>query len=207
MDPSNDTRLRILALLDVPADAPKADKVAKARLARMGIGETCTRCYGSGSYSFNTTDGSRCYGCGGIGVVGTALDSASLQALEDAKDSGQLSRFRLMWWAQGVERCAHTELMRLWRGTGIERQYSWFKSADQKPGEWHHDIAVINQRMCDAYQSLPAAPSSATLRAMTTEERLAWYENYAAAYEHAKQVIKDAEHELADYLAGHTRPD
>lgn len=29
--------------------------------------ETCGRCYGSGQYSFNQVDGSRCYGCGGTG--------------------------------------------------------------------------------------------------------------------------------------------
>ena len=29
--------------------------------------ETCSRCGGSGEYSFNLRDGSRCYGCNGIG--------------------------------------------------------------------------------------------------------------------------------------------
>jgi hypothetical protein len=30
--------------------------------------KTCSRCAGSGSYSFNQIDGSRCYGCGGSGL-------------------------------------------------------------------------------------------------------------------------------------------
>lgn len=30
--------------------------------------ETCGRCGGSGHYSYNQMDGSRCYGCGGHGV-------------------------------------------------------------------------------------------------------------------------------------------
>ena len=29
---------------------------------------TCTRCEGSGKFSFNQMDGDRCYGCGGTGV-------------------------------------------------------------------------------------------------------------------------------------------
>ena len=29
--------------------------------------DTCSRCGGSGSYSFNPRDGSRCFGCGGSG--------------------------------------------------------------------------------------------------------------------------------------------
>lgn len=30
--------------------------------------KTCSRCGGSGSYSYNQIDGSRCYGCGGSGL-------------------------------------------------------------------------------------------------------------------------------------------
>lgn len=30
--------------------------------------EECTRCYGSGHYSYNDVDGTRCYGCGGTGL-------------------------------------------------------------------------------------------------------------------------------------------
>lgn len=29
--------------------------------------ETCGRCHGTGQYSYNQVDGSRCYGCGGTG--------------------------------------------------------------------------------------------------------------------------------------------
>ncbi len=32
----------------------------------------CSRCNGSGSYSFNLRDGTRCYGCGGTGKVACA---------------------------------------------------------------------------------------------------------------------------------------
>lgn len=31
--------------------------------------KVCTRCMGSGSYSYNLKDGTVCYGCGGIGKV------------------------------------------------------------------------------------------------------------------------------------------
>lgn len=43
--------------------------VAKRQLIKAGKLETqtCTRCYGSGNYSFNLTDGSRCFGCAGSG--------------------------------------------------------------------------------------------------------------------------------------------
>src|SRR2546430_1494682 len=34
--------------------------------------KVCTRCHGSGSYSFNLKDGTVCYGCGGTGKMLTA---------------------------------------------------------------------------------------------------------------------------------------
>lgn len=38
---------------------------------------TCTRCMGSGEYSFNALDGTRCYGCGGSGVKLTRAGRAA----------------------------------------------------------------------------------------------------------------------------------
>lgn len=34
---------------------------------RMGLGATCGRCGGSGRYAYNPVDGTRCYGCNGVG--------------------------------------------------------------------------------------------------------------------------------------------
>lgn len=34
----------------------------------MKLAQKCTRCNGTGRYSYNNVDGSRCYGCGGVGV-------------------------------------------------------------------------------------------------------------------------------------------
>lgn len=35
----------------------------------MARTQTCTRCHGSGSHSYNAKDGTRCYGCGGSGLI------------------------------------------------------------------------------------------------------------------------------------------
>ncbi len=40
--------------------------------------ETCSRCAGSGSYSWNAVHGSRCYGCNGAGTRPTAAAQAIL---------------------------------------------------------------------------------------------------------------------------------
>ena len=39
--------------------------------------EICARCCGSGNYSYNQIDGSRCYGCGGTGYVFTKRGAAA----------------------------------------------------------------------------------------------------------------------------------
>lgn len=39
--------------------------------------KTCSRCAGSGSYSWNQRDGSRCFGCGGRGIVLTKRGAAA----------------------------------------------------------------------------------------------------------------------------------
>lgn len=44
-----------------------SDKSATMRLAHLGYTVTCTRCGGSGHYSFNLTNGSVCFGCSGSG--------------------------------------------------------------------------------------------------------------------------------------------
>lgn len=59
--------------------------VAKARLVKAGKLEhrTCTRCGGSGHYSYNQIDGTRCFGCAGSGkMLPTTADA--LKAAEAA---------------------------------------------------------------------------------------------------------------------------
>lgn len=48
--------------------------------------ESCSRCGGSGKYSFNHMDGDRCYGCGGTGLKLTARGSAARKLFEDSME-------------------------------------------------------------------------------------------------------------------------
>ena len=57
------------------------------------IKATCTRCGGSGAYSFNLRDGSKCYGCMGQGftLVDAAKEAraAKARAARSAKQAAQ----------------------------------------------------------------------------------------------------------------------
>lgn len=57
------------ALNEVAAILQTNAKNAPTRLINMKLGPVCGRCGGSGNYSFNMVDGSRCYGCNGHGVT------------------------------------------------------------------------------------------------------------------------------------------
>ena len=46
---------------------------------------TCTRCGGSGKYSFNMMDGTRCYGCNGSGHMLTKRGQAAQAFLNDMR--------------------------------------------------------------------------------------------------------------------------
>ena len=47
--------------------------------------ETCGRCGGSGNYSFNQIDGTRCYGCGGSGIKLTKRGAAARAFYRDSQ--------------------------------------------------------------------------------------------------------------------------
>lgn len=47
--------------------------------------ETCGRCGGSGNYSFNQIDGTRCYGCGGSGIKLTKRGVAARAFYRDSQ--------------------------------------------------------------------------------------------------------------------------
>lgn len=79
--------------LGEPFENAKGKMVVKVRM-------TCPRCGGSGSYSYNSFDGTRCYGCGGSGhVVNTvraytekekaAMDRAATRRAEQKEQARQ----------------------------------------------------------------------------------------------------------------------
>ena len=59
---------KLITLLTHPKMGTLKDSRAiEIRLAGCGFTKTCSRCLGSGKYSYNQMDGDKCYGCGGSG--------------------------------------------------------------------------------------------------------------------------------------------
>jgi hypothetical protein len=60
----------------------KLVSVAKARIMKAGFTTVCGRCGGTGHYSYNQIDGTRCYGCGGRKVAMVKLTKEVKKKIE-----------------------------------------------------------------------------------------------------------------------------
>jgi hypothetical protein len=53
--------------------------------------EDCTRCHGTGKYSFNQVDGDKCYGCNGSGLKLTRKAAKAWKAYQEAAEAAMVS--------------------------------------------------------------------------------------------------------------------
>ena len=138
--------------------------------------EICGRCHGTGQFSFNQVDGSRCYGCGGKGERLTKRGAAAnayflslcqtpLSALSvgDVIQCEQMSvdgSHRLRYFAQIVEISEPRELSR---------------SLNHATGEWRSNIGVVVKTAHEKHGSSGLAANSETLvrKAQSPEEKAA----------------------------------
>jgi hypothetical protein len=65
-----------------------------ACLSALGLTDVCSRCGGSGHYSYNQIDGSRCYGCNGRGKKAAKLTKAVFAAAQEKVAAGELEAVR-----------------------------------------------------------------------------------------------------------------
>ena len=63
------------------------------RLYGMGYRQTCPRCFGSGSYSFNHQHGTMCYGCSWRGEVAADVTPALIARIREDVEAGALDRY------------------------------------------------------------------------------------------------------------------
>lgn len=195
------TRLAIMSLLKLNPKHPKADSVAIARLAQLNCGgKVCKRCDGSGKYSFNQIDGSRCYGCNGLRVTGIQFDADTLRQLQAKADEGVLTIYLTSLKARGQYVAAEKELMARWGACNFDSHYNWKEASKQVAGEWHRDVADINKRAYAANNSLPKLPSAERFRDMTLREQAEWAADFLRAFEAAKKEMEAVQQDLTNYV-------
>lgn len=68
-------------------------KAAAARLKELGYTVTCSRCCGSGRYSYNQMDGDRCWGCDGRKVMLAKLTEEIVREAMTRIANGELAGY------------------------------------------------------------------------------------------------------------------
>jgi len=98
-----------------------------ARLKATRLGPVCSRCGGSGSFSYNRQDGTMCYGCGGSGHMAPKTIAQAEETLKRARifvEAGKLDEYgRCLYMAKRLEG-RHNRLFKAWHDTDTVVGYS-----------------------------------------------------------------------------------
>lgn len=110
-------------------------KAAVGRLVALGYTDTCSRCGGSGRYSWNQITGDRCFGCGGHGKVLRKITSAIAVEAVARIAAGELDGY---FAAHRARRSIEAEAEAVWatyRASPISAAYERLYQATRKtPG-------------------------------------------------------------------------
>lgn len=145
------------------SDAKRRKTVLQARIVGLGMGDMCSRCHGSGHYSFNPVNGTTCFKCLGAGFMAPKLTNKLYAALEPIVASGKLdayldevrARIALTKACKG----ATDAVMNAWKASEVSKAYDWSLAAQGV--EPHKRISnEINAPMCAAYNSTSDATSA-----------------------------------------------
>lgn len=216
------TEADFLELLRVsPSDNPqKRIGWLHARIIGLGFGAICTRCCGSGNYSFNMVDGCRCYGCNGSGYMDAKLTDELYANLADAVAVGKLDSYlTTLREQQALARqlkLAVDSVMESWRELRLGDHYDWSKAA--KNEQPHRRIAdEVNKPICSAYEATRKAVavaesvgqqmSKASTKGQREKLNLELAESMRSALrvrDEAFAVIEEARVKLAQILAERT---
>lgn len=165
-----------------------APESAILRAARMRLTPVCGRCGGTGNYSFNQRDGTRCFGCAGAGhVVPKVGDLPGIIALAiEAVASGELDRYIERVEAAKVAKNGNAALLKAYGATATLRAWAGWVSHgtpdDKLPGNGPalrrathamHDELKVAQAAISAWQYPGKATTFAERQELAVAARVA----------------------------------
>lgn len=150
-------------LMGIPGDAnlPEDQKMRslQTRIAAFDEGKTCSRCGGSGHYSFNLIKGTVCFKCNGTGkelIPKSGFNNALFDRLSEKVKAGRLKEYLEQQQILQKARKANnlqTKFLAEWQKSGISKAYDVHKCSDGKQPDT--DIAkLVNQPIADFYNVL-----------------------------------------------------
>lgn len=156
-------------LSEIAAVLKTTEKNALVRAAKMQLTPVCGRCGGCGSYSFNMTDGSRCYGCNGTGHV-TPKEKDLPEVLENAKEvaaNGKLDAYIEELAASKRNKTARERAMKAWSESEVSKTNSAIGHlVRSEEVEGLTELRTANAAMHDAYKAVEEATYNKKLTAV-----------------------------------------
>lgn len=136
-------------IADIAEILQTTEKNAKARVLGLKIGDVCGRCGGSGQYSHNQMDGSRCYGCDGKGQIFPRNLAALKTRAKEAALDGRLAVYREQMTANKANKHALDRVMTAWHAVEAVNGYDkiWRDASNPE----YVDIVRRNRICVDAY--------------------------------------------------------
>ena len=129
------------------------------RIVGMKLAPVCTRCGGSGQYSFNGSH-SRCYGCNGAGVTrpgAKELPSVLENAIAAAND-GRLTAYIEYLNARAVAKTGQKSVMTAWSATDVAKANSNIGHMMRNEQlENLADLRAANRKMYEAHERVAQA--------------------------------------------------
>lgn len=200
-NPLTQLEIKCAELLRVPANVPQTKRrgLMNARLRALGHSTPCGRCGGSGNYSFNAMDGTRCYGCAGAGGKPPKVTPALLRSVEKGVQAGALDRYLLQLRTLNAARQAPARVLEAWSNSGVRQAYSWMKASDRTEPDWSIS-RLINQPMCEAYEQVKGLSSQLEkiafkLKKVTTAEAREALERERVAL--SERIVEETDQALA----------
>lgn len=148
------TKEKTGAMLTMMADALqcKTDFIL-VRLDALGLAATCTRCGGSGHYSYCQMHGTTCFGCNGTGRGMPKLSAKLVTAVREAVAAGKLQPYLDRITLRSRARKAIGLAMGAWKATSVGQAYNvqWRDVRENNPR-----LDAANHAMCVLYDEASA---------------------------------------------------
>lgn len=171
-------------LLRVPEIADENKRLSRllSRIVGLEHGEACSRCWGSGHYSFCPGYGTRCFKCGGAGSYAPKLTAKLFAALTEDVAAGKLDEYlanlTAKTLAKKAAKTATDRVMAAWKGSGVSEAYDWTKASgrDMNPVDEaiSHEINLPMSKLYTKVSDLSSELDSIGYRVpKNTEERIA----------------------------------
>ncbi len=133
MENTLDTQICELFELSHVQDERKRERIIQGRLIGLGHCQYCSRCGGSGHYSFNLMDGTRCYGCSGSGYNRQKITRKLIAAVQSDIASGKYAQYmadlRKRAEISKLAKNAQARVMEAWQASGVDKAYDWRKAS------------------------------------------------------------------------------